>query len=107
MASYEDTTVAVDATGILIRRYGILGGERRVDFAEIGGVRQRPTGFGARWRVAGAGPGSGGRNWYGWDGSRRSKQTMFVIDVGGFWRPTVTPDDPKAFSAALPEDLAV
>ena len=105
MVSYEDTTVAVDTTGIVIRRYGMLGGERRIEFAEIGSVKQKSTGIGARWRMAGAGPGSGGRNWYGWDGNRRSKHVMFVLDVGGFWRPTVTPDDPEAFSDALPKKL--
>lgn len=104
---YEDQTVRIDDTHVTISRYGMFGSTRTVPFDRIRSVGRRNQGALAKWRVAGAGPGSGGRNWYGWDASRKNKDVAFALDVGRFWRPTVTPTEPDAFEAALPESVDV
>lgn len=102
---YEDSTVTIGDPSITIRRYGMLGSKRVIPFDDVASVTKSSLGSMGRWRLAGAGPGTGWRNWYGWDNARRTKDTAYAFDVGGFWRPTVTPDDPVAFRASLPLDL--
>lgn len=104
---YEDTTVAVDSAGITIKRYGTFGAQRTIRFEDIQTVTTSQLGSFGRWRLVGAGPGGGGRNWYGWDTTRRSKDTVYTFDVNRFWRPSITPDDPELFLAALPSTLEV
>jgi hypothetical protein len=102
---YEDTTVSVNNDGITIKRYGVFGSHRSIRFDTITMVTERPLSSLGRWRLVGAGPGGGSRNWYGWDGGRKSKETAYSFDVGRFWRPTITPNDPQLFRAALPQSL--
>jgi hypothetical protein len=104
---YEDTTVRVDSDGITIKRYGSFGSPRTIRFDDLTTVTETRLGSVGKWRLVGAGPGGGSRNWYGWDSNRRSKETAFAFDVNRFWRPTITPDDPTSFRAALPPDLDV
>ena len=103
--NYEDATLSVDDDSITIARYGMLGSTRTIPFGAISQVTSSAISTLGKWRLAGAGPGGGARNWYGWDSSRRFKDTAFSFDVNRFWRPTVTPDDPDAFRAALPPTL--
>ena len=98
---YEDTTVSVDDLGITIKRYGMFGAERRIPFDSLTVVIEKHLGPIGKWRLVGAGPGGGDRNWYGWDRARKSKEVAFSFGVGRFWRPTVTPDDPESFRSAL------
>ena len=98
---YDDPTVSVAEDAVVLRRYSLFGRSRTIRFDEIRSVDERAIGRLERWRVAGAGPGTPWRSWYGWDSGRRSKSTAFVLDVGRFWRPTVTPDEPASFSASL------
>ena len=98
---YEDATVSVDADGITIKRYGALGSPRTISFDAISSVTESNLGSLGKWRLVGWGPGSGSRNWYGWDRARRSKETAFSFDVNRFWRPTVTPTDPESFLVSL------
>ena len=100
--NYEDATLSVDSESITIAKYGMFGSTRTISFEDISRVTSSRLGTLGRWRLAGAGPGSGARNWYGWDSRRRFKDTAFSLDVNRFWRPTITPDDPQAFSGALP-----
>ena len=105
--AYEDATASVNNDGITIKRYGILGSAKFIPFDTIDRVTETRLGSLGRWRPVGVGPGGGTRNWYGWDGSRKSKQTAFSFDIGRFWRPTVTPDDPESLLAALPHTVTV
>lgn len=105
--NYQDTTLSVDDDSITIAKYGMFGSTRTIAFSDISQVTSSRIGTLGRWRLAGAGPGSGTRNWYGWDNRRRFKDTAYALDIGRFWRPTVTPDDPNAFRAALPPTLEV
>jgi hypothetical protein len=102
---YEDTTVSVDGDGITIKRYGMLGSPRTMSFDAITTVTAKSLGSFGRWRLVGSGPGGGSRNWYGWDRDRQTKEKAYSLDVGRFWRPTVTPDDPESFLTALPSTL--
>ena len=102
---YEDTTVSVDSDGITIRRYGFFGSSRTMSYDAIATVTASSLGSFGKWRLVGWGPGGGSRNWYGWDRARRMKATAYSFDVNRFWRPTVTPDDPGSFFAALPSTL--
>lgn len=104
---YEDTTISIDGGGITINRYGIFGSPRTIPFDAITTVTISRLGSFGRWRLVGWGPGSGNRNWYGWDRTRRTKEAAYSFDTGRFWRPTVTPDDPELFLAALPATLEV
>ena len=114
---YEDATVSVDGDGITIKRYGTFGSQRTIPFDDITTVTASRLGSLGKWRLVGAGPGvwlsladaqdRGSRNWYGWDRDRRSKETAYSLDVNRFWRPTITPDDPETFRAALPPTLDV
>lgn len=98
---YEDDTVSISATGVTIKRYGMFGSQRTLPLDAIAGVTERRLGSVGKWRLAGAGPGGGWRNWYGWDRGRRSKEVAYAFDVGRFWRPTLTPVDPESFFSAL------
>lgn len=105
--AYEDATVSVDNGGITIKRYGIFGSHRPIPFDTITTVTETRLGSFGRWRLVGAGPGGGSRNWYAWDGRRKSKETAYSFAVGRFWRPTVTPDDPDLFRSALPQSVDI
>ena len=104
---YSDRTVLVDGDGVTIKRYGMFGSHRTIRFDDITMVTMSRLGSVGKWRLVGAGPGGGIRNWYGWDNSRRSKHTAYSFDVNRFWRPTVTPDNAEAFLSALPEMLDI
>jgi len=105
--AYEDSTVSIDHDRITIKRYGIFGAHRSIELDDIITVTEKRLGSFGRWRLVGVGPGGGSRNWYGWDGSRKSKESAYSFDVGRFWRPTITPDDPKLFLAALPPTVNI
>ena len=104
---YEDTALSVNGNGITIKRYGSFGSPKTMLFDDITTVTVSSLGSLGRWRLVGWGPGSGLRNWYGWDRSRRAKETAYSFDIGRFWRPTVTPADPELFLEALPSTLDV
>jgi len=104
---YEDATVSVDGDGITIKRYGTFGSQRIIQFDDITTVTTWRLGSVGKWRLVGAGPGGGSRNWYGWDSDRRSKETAYSFDVNRFWRPTITPDDAESFRVALPSTIDV
>ena len=104
---YDDSAVSVDADGITIKRYGAFGSPRTIPFNAITSVAIAPLGSLGRWRLVGAGPGGGFRNWYGWDRYRRSREISYSFDVGRFWRPTVTPASAEAFRASLSPTLEI
>ncbi len=102
---YQDSTVSADETGITINRYGLTG-EKRISYDEISSATVFNIGTTGRWRLIGAGP-NRFRSWYNWDRSRRGKTKAIEIDTGGFFHPTVTPDDTDAFIAAISDHVKV
>lgn len=101
---YEDDTVHADGTGVTIPRYGVTGSTRRFGYDEIRSACEFEMGIGGKWRLVGAGF---SRNWYGWDSSRRTRSRAIAFDTGGFFLPTVTPDDPDALIAAIADHVDV
>ena len=73
---YEDATVSVDGDGITIKRYGTFGSQRTIPFDDITAVTASRLGSLGKWRLVGAGPGGGSRNWYGWDRDRQRKRRI-------------------------------
>ena len=95
---YEDKSLSADNTGITIHRYGLFPTTKRIPFTSIRSATPIDMGIAGRWRVVGTGF---NRNWYNWDVSRHTKTRAIVIDTGAFIRPTVTPEDPEAFTTAI------
>jgi hypothetical protein len=97
--TYQDSILRIDDGTLTIKRYFFPIGTKRIDLAQIVGVKEyrmnKLTGKGRIW-------GSGDfRHWLPLDLRRRNKQQAFVIDVGRRSKPVLTPDDPDAFRAAL------
>lgn len=97
---YNDTRLSADEQGVVIRGYGVFGGTKHLAYTDVDSVTEFVFGAAGRWRLIGAGFNSP-RRWFSWDPGRRSKSVGFAFDVGGFWIPTVTPDDPAAFRDEL------
>jgi len=72
---------------------------RRIRLDHVHGVTERSMGrLGGRLRIWGSGD---LRHWWNLDTGRPRKTRAFEIDMGGWIVPTVTPDDPDGFAAAL------
>ena len=91
--TYEDDVVVVDDTGLTIKRYGVTGSSRRIEFDDINSVEAFEMGrLSGKWRLVGIGPGRP-RNWFSWDRDRGHKRQALSIDVGKWIKPALTPDD--------------
>jgi hypothetical protein len=92
---YDDGSIACTATAMIIRRYYFpWGGAKTVPYTAIRAVEVLPlTGRNwiRWWRLSGTGD---FRHWWNWDSHRLRKKTALVLHVGGFVRPSITPDDP-------------
>jgi len=99
---YQDARITCDDDGITIARYYFpFGGPKRVSYDRIRRIQVFPMGFWTgRYRIWGT---SDPRYWLNYDPERPRKQTLIVLDVGAFVRPTITPDDPGAVLAVLEE----
>lgn len=90
---YDDGRVMLDRDGITLRHYYFpLGTSKRIPYDRIHGVHARPmgwlTGKGRGWGTAHPG------YWLPLDRSRPRKDTLVVLDLGGYVKPAFTPDDP-------------
>jgi hypothetical protein len=89
---YDDGRVVLDRAGITLRRYYFpLGTSKRIPYRRIRGVRSRPMGW-----LTGKGRGWGSAHpgyWLPLDISRPRKDTLVVLDLGGYVKPAFTPDD--------------
>ena len=103
---YEDNTVRADETGVTVSRYGLTRSKKRIGYDQISSAEMYDMGVMGRWRLVGAGP-TRIRNWYNWDPSRRTKTKAIAFDTGGFFHPTVTPDDAEAFVAVISDHVTV
>jgi hypothetical protein len=95
---YRDRWITCDDEGITMRWY-YLWGARRVPYSAIKAARRVHLsllrGKGRIWGSATI------RYWASLDPGRPAKDTGFVLDLGGFVRPFVTPDEPEAFEQVL------
>ena len=87
---YDDGLIACASDELVIRRYSLLLGPRRIPYAEIRRVTKvRLRGL-QKWRIWGGDV----RHWFNFDARRPDKQVALVLDVGKHVKPTITPDDP-------------
>lgn len=99
MATYRDRWIECTAEEIRIRFYYFPFGTKRVRYSSVRGMtRVAMSALRGRGRIWGT---SNPRYWASLDPNRPAKTEAFVLDVGHFVRPFVTPDDPDAFEAAV------
>jgi hypothetical protein len=100
---YDDGRIACDDDSLRIGWY-YLWGARRVPYGSIRSVRTYALGaVRGRWRIWGSGDLV---HWYNLDANRPNKQTGIELDVGGWCRPCITPDDVDEVVAIIAERTA-
>jgi hypothetical protein len=87
---YEDSKVVLDDDAITIRSYYFPCVAKRIPYRAIRGVEDRRMGLWTRLRIWGT---SDLRRWFHLDFERPLKKRAIVLDVGGWVRPGLTPDD--------------
>ena len=97
---YDDGRVAVDETGVTLRRYYFPSGHsKHIPYGRIDDAYVRPMGW---WTGKGHGWGSADfRRWLPWDLHRYRKDEMVVLDLGGYVQPGFSPDDPARVVALV------
>jgi hypothetical protein len=97
---YEDPRIVCDSDGITVHWYYFPLGDKRLLYSDIRAVKEHEMGvFTGKWRIWGGDV----RHWFHLDGHRPDKEIAFILDVGGFVRPVLTPDDPGKFRSVLEE----
>ncbi len=99
MTDYRDAGIITDDNGIAIRGYYFPWGTKRIEYGALRSVTR--VGIGAltgRGRIWGT---TNPRFWANLDLGRPRKSIGYILDVGRFVRPFITPDDPQQFEAAL------
>lgn len=97
-AGYDDGRIVCDDRCITIRWY-YLWGRKRIRYESIRSFRTFDLGLlRGRWRIWGSGD---LRHWFNLDASRPSKKTGIELDLGGYVRPCITPDEPDKVVALL------
>src|SRR4051794_18690162 len=96
---YRDPRIECSADGLLVRGYYLPWGSKRIPYQAIRAIRRvNMGGLTGRARIWGtANPGY----WAHLDLQRPRKRVAFILDLGRAVRPFLTPDDPRAFEAAL------
>ena len=89
-------------TTVVIKHYTWLRRPRRIPRTDIRHIDTFETGLlSGRYRLVGISP-LRPRNWFSWERGRSDRSSVAVaLDVGRFFHPTVTPDDPNAVVALL------
>jgi hypothetical protein len=101
---YDDGCVALDEAELTLRRYYFpLATAKRIPYHRIQSITERPigplTGKGRVW-------GSGDlRHWAPLDLRRPGKSTALVLDVGGWFLPSLTPEDPQRVLSIVRERI--
>lgn len=97
--AYRDKRILCTDDAVRIRWYYFPAGSKSIPYARIRGVRRvamgPATGRARIWGTANP------RYWASLDPGRPTKKVGFILDLGRFVSPLVTPDDPEAFEAAL------
>lgn len=98
--TYDDGTIVCGPERLEIHSYYFPFGTKRVPYPRINGLRRiEITGvLSGRWRLWGTG---NPRYWANLDLRRHRKKAGFVIDLGRWVSPIVTPDQPDAFESVI------
>jgi len=97
---YDDGLIACSDDGLVIRRYTLFLGPKRVPYGQIRAATEvalRGFSFG-KWRIWGS---TDLRDWFNLDWRRPRKRVGLVLDLGRHARPVITPDDPQRVADAL------
>jgi hypothetical protein len=97
---YDDGRIALDSSGLVIRRY-YPWGPKHIPYGSIRSFSRLPLGI-RRWRLWGSGD---FRHWWNLDPGRRRNQVALDIDTGHRIHPAITPDDPHAVEQILREHV--
>ena len=101
MTHYEDKTILLDDEAVTIKSYRKPADTKRIEYRSIKGFEVFQMGFWTgRHRLVGMSFGRP-RSWFHWDRDRGDKSTGISLDVGGWIRPTIVPDDPEAVAEIL------
>jgi hypothetical protein len=96
---YTDRWLTVDEHGVAIRAYYFPWGSKRIPLDAIESLERvdmtLSRGRGRIWGTANP------RVWASLDPGRRKKKFGFVLDLGTFVKPFITPDDPDAFEESV------
>lgn len=103
-ALYDDGGVRLDERGLTIRRYYFpFASSKRIPYRRLHGVeRRKMTVWGGKGRLWGT---SDPRYWLPLDVRRPTKQWLLILDVGGWVRPVISPDDAQQVEAILREQM--
>jgi hypothetical protein len=98
---YVDTWITCDARGLHIRGYYFPWGTKNVPYASIKGLRRFDmSALHGKWRIWGTG---NVKYWANLDPGRPNKSVGFLVDVGRFVQPFITPSNPDAAEAVIRE----
>ncbi|MGD3106166.1 hypothetical protein [Streptomyces sp. YGL11-2] len=99
--TYHDRWIACTPDAVRIRGYYFPWGTKTIPYTAIRSLRRVEmgvlTGQGRIWGTANP------RYWASLDPGRMGKSTALVLDLGGYVRPFITPDDPDAVEAVIRE----
>jgi hypothetical protein len=98
-AEYRDRWIQCTDECVAIRGYYFPWGTKRVRYDQIRGVRRVRLGLmRGKMRIWGT---ANPRYWAGVDPRHPAKEIGLVLDVDGWVRPLITPDDPDACEACV------
>ncbi len=99
---YEDRWITCTSKQLTVRGYYFpLGKAKSIALDRIRHVEEVKIGpLSGKWRIWGT---SSPRYWAHLDFRRPGKTAAFVLDVGGYVRPFITPDRPAALRRVLEE----
>jgi hypothetical protein len=97
---YRDRWIECSPTQLIIRGYYFpAGAAKRIDYRRIRRVERFELGvWNGKWRIWGT---TSPRYWANLDPGRPRKTVGLVLDLGGFVRPWITPDDPSAVETII------
>jgi hypothetical protein len=99
---YDDGVLRLDEEGLTLRRYYFpIAASKRIPYSRSRGIREWRLGLlTGRWRLWGSGD---FRHWAPFDPHRSHKTRTLELNVGGWVRPVVSPEDPERVLAILHE----
>ena len=96
---YEDSVLVCDDEAITIKTYYFPVGSKRIPYGDIRFVQPVTMGLmTGKYRIWGMGLSP---HWLHFDPSRPRKTEALILDVGGWIKPFITPDDCAAVHDVL------
>jgi hypothetical protein len=88
---YRDRRIECLDEAVIIHGYYFPWGRKTIPYGRIRGVEEIAMGPATgQWRIWGSGD---FRHWFNLDPGRTHKTRALILDLGGFVRPVITPDN--------------